>query len=304
MATASRQITENHSIATIKGLIETIAKNEDNLSKLFQAKESPVSKAQLIQEKNRQDAVRNTRVRLGLPLDPPTKATEKSNEPQTYTAAVNQLISELAKDSHTDSSEIRKYIDLQLSPSDLSKNLQDQLKTMENTPTTVWGIRMPILFQLQYAGREYQFPFSFVSGMLEVALAPIIIGWLGALYATRQRELLLIAKLDNYKQAFPYILNFLPVQFGNLQRIKRADRWILNFHCVLLSSFRSLVLLVLSTPMLIGFSYSLVEMNEIIQNGMSILLNIGYALAFIMFVQAAMLVLQEWFILKNKYFFE
>jgi hypothetical protein len=304
LATANRQISENRSADVLRGLIEQIAKDESRLSELFQAGELP-SKARLIQEVDAEDAKNNTRILLGLPPALPKK-TEELQEPQTYRAALTKIISDVVASARGRSTdyELNKYANFKISPAELQRKLQEQLQAIENTPTNVWGILTPSHFQLEYAGREYQFPFSFVSEVLEIILAPLIVGWLGAIYATRQRELLLIAKLENYKLAFPYILNFLPVQFTFSQQKNITHPWLLSFHLKLLASFRSLVLLVLSTPMLIGFSYSIRELSSVDPDGVPIAYWIGGVLSLIMMIQILILVLQEWLILKDKYFYE
>lgn len=198
LTTANRQFVEDYSTGAVTNLLDRLELEKPSLSFLFQAiTESPTPLTSRLSElTENQKLINETRKKLGLPPSSPPKPSKPLPKPQTYREALDNIVSELGKNHIDQRKELEKYIDPTKSPEDLIQVLHKQLKLLENKPSTVWGIETPRLLQLQYGGMDYKFPFGFVSSMLAIALAPLIVGWLGALYTTRQRELAMIAAID------------------------------------------------------------------------------------------------------------
>ena len=314
LTTANKQFSEDRSLDTVKSLLKLLETDETRLTNLFQNKlDDTLNATSLNNVLDREKEVNETRKMLGLPPAPPSKPSERPPEPRTYRGALENIITELDKNPFTQRAEVMKYVDPTKSPKELIQTLRDQLKAKEEAPATVWGIQTPRLFQLQYAGLDYKFPFGFVSSILEIALAPLIIGWFGALYATRQRELMLIAVIDDYKLAFPHILSFFPVIFQSIENqfknsrtnsTQIVNRKMMQLNRIILLLFRLFVILVIALPLLFGFTYSLFQLWAVVTNEVSYLFYTGVVMAAVMTIQVFGLVGQESVVLHHKYFYE
>lgn len=127
---------------------------------------------------------------------------------------------------------------------------------------------------------------------------------------TRQRELIHISDVEDYKVAFPHILNFLPVTFDKVEhRIKsrqspkfRAIARTINR--IAQSLLRSAVILLFTVPMVVGFAYSLYQLWEVEIDAFSMLFQIGAFLVMVMTIQSLKLIMQEWMFLHMKEFYE
>lgn len=312
LTTANRQLAEDRSVNAITSLLNQLESKEPQLTALFQIKaESPSLRLlQLSKSTERQKSINETRRKLGLPPSPPPEPSNMLPKQQTYKEALDTIVSELEKGSIAQRAELEKYVDSIKSPKELIQTLSQQRKLIEDIPTTVWGIQTPRILQLQYAGLDYKFPFGFISSMLAIALAPLIVGWLGALYMTRQRELILIAAMDDYKLAFPYILNILPVNFHTINsQFKKNNNtktqiFFRKINRFFVSAFRLFVLLIISLPMLLGFTYSLFQLWMVTANAIPYLFYIGIFMVLVMAIQILALVSQDLVFLHNKEFHE
>lgn len=245
-----------------------------------------------------------------MPPIPPPEPPKPRPKQLTYREALDGIVADLSKGSIVRRSEIEKYIDATQPPQELIKALQREKDLVESKPTSVWGIQTPRLLQVQYAGQDFRIPFGFLSAALAIALGPLIIGWLGALYMTRQRELINIAHIEDYKLAFPHLLNFLPVNFytfaqptesSQMQKIRTLTS---AFNRVSQGIFRSAVILLFSVPMVFGFMYSLTQLWEIEPDDFSSLFFLGVGLVLVMVIQSLVLLLQEWLFMRKKEFYE
>ena len=72
---------------------------------------------------------------------------------------------------------------------------------------------------------------------------------------------------------------------------------------IALSVFRSIVVLVITLPLMLGFAYSLIQLWAV-WYAASYLFYAGIFMWGVMFVQILALVLQEWTVLHNKEFYE
>ncbi|MBN9134167.1 MAG: hypothetical protein J0H48_12525 [Nitrosospira multiformis] len=311
LTTANKQFLEDHSVSTIAGLLKRLESEESRLADLFQAKSelntSPVPNNAKTRQK--EITVDQTRKLLGLPPRPFPNSPEVSPKITTYKEALEQIVNELGEKHLAHRLDFARYVDSTKQPNELILSLRQQLKTLEDAPTTVWGIQTPRILQVQYAGLDYKFPFGFLSSAVAIALAPLIVGWLGALYMTRQRELVMIANLEDYKLAFPHVLNALPVNFKihrELQLIKSRKDEIKNskINRTIHKICRTFVILLFTLPLLLGFIYSLVQLWEEESSLVSSLFYVAGLMVFVMTLQAIYLVLQEWIVLSKKQFYE
>lgn len=314
MATANKQIREDRHAMAITSLLGRLGTEESRLTELYQSKsESLSTRSPTVSAKEkREKAVSETREKLGLPPPAPKPEAPPSQEPVTYDEALGKIVLELRFQYPELSAEFaqHQYSDFATPPKKLIEALTEQKKVLDSSPTTVWGIQTPRLLQIQYAGIDYKFPFGFVSNTLAIVLAPMIVGWLGALTFTRQRELLIITSLDDYKLVFPHILNILPVNFIKIERLfqqtgtvkDRISRRKLNI--IFASIFRTFFILLITLPLVLGFLYSVFQLFDFDKDLGAIFVYIGLFMAVVMFFQTAYLAVQEWIFLHKKEFYE
>ena len=314
LITANSQLSRDQSAAAIIALQEKLTTEEQHLTTLFQSKLTPPKQeepaVESSQSKERARLVARTRQQLGLPEPPPPKPREPPIRPQkvpTYGETLDTIISEITQATHSPPEDLAKYRDVSKSPRDLIMALQRQKEIIESKPTAVWGIQTPRLFQLQYAGLDYKIPLGFLSTTLAVALAFLIVGWLGSVYMTRQRELLSISELDDYRLAFPHILNGIPVRFVRYESLwhpirKQRPKFEGVLNRVVSALIRTVILLFFSLSMVCAYIYSIYQLWIINAEEISILLiGVGF-LAAVMTIQTVALALQEFFALHGKEF--
>jgi hypothetical protein len=314
LTTASKQLSEDRAQAAVVALTDQLASKQESLTALFQLKPLPTSPGGRTpgDSAERSARVAETRRKLGLPDPPPTRPTAigpVAGTPKTYAEAINAIIIDIAKTTNSSTQDLAKFNDPSKSPAELLKAVAEQKATNEKTPTAVWGIQTPRLVQVQYAGLDYKVPFGFLSTVFAVALAPLIAGWLSAVYMTRQRELLLIADLMDYKDSFPHVLNFLPVRFTRYEWLTRKGLHARSIaeariNRVGNSLLRSVVVLLFAIPMVYAYCYTLFQLWQINAEQASAPLFVGIFLAFFMALQTLSLVGQEWIALHGKEFSE
>lgn len=312
VATANKQIREDRHAMAITSMLSRLESQEPRLTALYQSDSELLSarSATVSAESKREKAVIETRRKLGLPPSIP-KREVPSQEPATYREALDKIVFDLRLLHPELSMELAQdqYTDYTTPPKKLINVLREQNKALESSPTTVWGIQTPRLLQFQYAGTDYKFPFDFVSSALSIALAPMIVGWLGALTFTRQRELLIITSLEDYKLAFPHILNILPVNFVRIERLfqqtatakARISQRKLNI--IMAAVFRTFFILLITLPLAFCFSYSVVQLSDF-DKGLDAIFLSFFVAAFVMLLQSAYLAFQEWIFLHKKEFYE
>lgn len=272
---------------------------------------------------------------LGLPpadLEPPSPQQAPTPKLETYSDRVRDLINEVAILSGTPAEQLRGTTDFSKPPHEVVAALRERIASAAEKPVQVFGIQTSRLVPLQYGGLDYKIPASFLANVLQFALAPLVIGWLGSLYATRQRELRLIATIHDYKLAFPHILNYLPVIFLDLKRrfgtqegrvsreINRVRSAMLRrvalaisvalsqfghiFHRGVLLTFRWFVLILFAAPMVGFYAYSALTLWSSANHTFEFQYVVVATAIMVMLVQCIALLMQEWILLYGKEFLE
>jgi hypothetical protein len=306
LTTASKQLADDSATAAVTILEESIAQDRDHLLELFQQRNDPPARSAGPQTPARLKELSETRKKLGLPDPPPTPAQTTLPEPQKkYAHVLSELVIEATRKSKVpDSDLILKLVDFNASPDDLLKKLATRREALESKPTSLWGIETPRMLRLKYADQSYTVPYDVISILVMIPLQILILGWLTAVYMTRQRELIAIAELRDYKQAFPHILNFLPVDFGRLLPMKKVPKRTHQQNQVIMFIVRALVIVLFSLPMFLGFVYSFLTLWDLSGESPSLWFFLGGIAVVVMFVQIVGLVAQEFFLLRGKLFVE
>jgi hypothetical protein len=309
--TVNKQLKEDSTAASVALLEERIIHDKEHLTELFQHRNDPAPRAIAAPTPERIRALSETRKKLGLPELAPTPPAQPPlpESKERYADVLGKLVQDvIRKTKAADLPLILKLEDLTVSPDDLLKKVTDQRVLLEAKPASFWGIETPRALRLTYADQNYIVPYGVISILILIPLPILILGWLAAVYMTRQRELIIIAELRDYKQAFPHILNFLPVDFTRLfPKSKISKRDLAQTHRsnrIFLVIVRSTVIVMFCLPIVFGFAYSMSIAWELSGELASPLFAIG-ALAFVvMLFQVIVLVSQEAFLLRGKLFTE
>ena len=127
---------------------------------------------------------------------------------------------------------------------------------------------------------------------------------------TRQRELIMVAALEDYKLAFPHVLNLLPVTFHRINSElrstvsrKRQIKYSKNNRTTH-KICRTSVILLFALPLLLGFIYSLIQLWDAESLLVSSIFYAGSFIALVITIQTIFLVNQEWVVLHKKEFYE
>lgn len=250
-------------------------------------------------------AVQATRKKLGLPTE--TLRKPQSSKVETYQDELKGVVSKSSAESGVSVESLSQDISASMSPDQVMDAIRHRRDQLSKTPASIWGIETPLIVPLEYGAARYSIPASVIANSLLIAIAPLIIWWLGSFHLTRRRELIFIREEDNYRSLFPHILNILPIVYigapwatakeragRNNQRLQRVG---LQVTCSLMRSF---VIILVSWPMVAMYIYSAVQIIELQANPSVFELALAFAIGAWMFVQALSALLQEWIILWGK----
>ncbi|MDO8318793.1 hypothetical protein [Rhodoferax sp.] len=288
------------------GVAELISKFESNkahLEELFEAaRVVQVEKGNL----ERDARYSETRRRLGLP-----EPSIASNQPKaSYKGVVSELIAAVSNHSRASIEVAKHLIDAQKSPEEILATLRKHYQDILKKPINVWGIETPLIVPVQYGTAQYQVPTSFIANALLVGLAPLLIAWFGSLYVTRQRELMILRQVRDYKISFPHVLNILPIVLSSFpmfsgNRFKDAKVQSINraFSRLATGAVRSFILLLFIAPMGLILAYSAIQLVLVRQDLTWMELIVVSSTAICLLCQAIFLVAQEWIILWGKEYY-
>src|SRR5579871_2054325 len=185
LATAASVFSHERPIATLSALMARIGSDQQELQKTF------ASEAEIARQL---DVYADTRKRLGLPPQLPSKV-ELQKHP--YSQNLRRIVADVAAAVGASPQKVAELVDFTRPPEQILTSLKQRREQLQETPVRVWGIETPEQFAVEYGRVNYKIPASFLATALSIALAPLLIGWIGSVYVTRQRELLLIEKLDD-----------------------------------------------------------------------------------------------------------
>jgi hypothetical protein len=159
LATANLQISQDRSATALETLSKGIEGNLPKLEALFKSKNAMVSKVTPTSNSTTSTSkklrrVAWTRMMLGLPpKKEPDKAMQAPSHPEikTYEGMLDELVRNAAQTAGVDPNTLEQFRDSKKSPSEILKELNAAVATIEQKPTSVWGIKTPRLVKLQYA---------------------------------------------------------------------------------------------------------------------------------------------------------
>lgn len=312
-ATLSERLAADRPTESLKVMLAELENQKSQLLVLFQQKSQPPIEAKAVdlsQSVEREQRVAETRVLLGLPPEAPKELTtdETPTKTETYSDRLRDIVNKVAIQTQENPDDIMKSIDTKIDPSKMEVSLRALIADEARKPVQIWGIETPKQLSFQSVGYGYKFPPSFIAMVLGFALMLLSIGWLASIYLTRQRELLLVASQEDYKVAFPHILNIVPVNFNFVyQRMGIAqetiDKSSIGPKTIgMMLIFRWFVLLLYIVPVIWALAASMYSV--VLISGGNFILQLAVLIVFVivMSMQGLGLLAQEWAILKGKEF--
>ncbi|MBT3068898.1 hypothetical protein [Rhodoferax sp. U11-2br] len=279
-------------------VIEAVEKDRTELRRLFELQSRPI-----IPDTAREQRTAAMRQKLGLP-----PAERKNAAEETYKQRLENLLISLPRlwDLQAQLSEV---FDLKNSPEEILAKLRSVRASKIPDKGTILGIETPRLLVLQYGSADFRLSAQPLATGLLIALYPLCVVWIGSFYITRQRELLAMRQLADYKETFPHVLNFLVVDFSGfhrkigLQSSRKNVRFNLMLSAALTTSIRCLFLTMLVLPIIGGLAYSSFQLFDLLSPPMSIWIVTGAVFLFAASLSLS-LVVQEAIVLRGKQFYE
>ncbi len=223
-------------------------------------------------------------------------AKKKDGHPAPESFSRKALAEKIVKASVTagvEAERLEPYIDVSAAPVDIVRVLRERKSELLDHRASSGAMHLPSLFSVQAGGAAYRIPSSFIAGWLAIVLGPLIIGWLGALQITRQRERMLIARRDPAQHAFPHLLNMNRLwpgglRIGSIGRITPEQLRLANRAVVLCA--RTTLVGALVAPLIGAYAATLLNLGA----GHSFLLAVVEILAVaVMIAQATALAMTE-----------
>jgi hypothetical protein len=92
-------------------------------------------------------------------------------------------------------------------PQEISTDLRSKAKEILQTPASAYGISIPVLVDMPIGNSHVTSNLESIALISRIALAPVIILWLGNYLGTRYRELVVIAHTQSIMNIYPHLLN-------------------------------------------------------------------------------------------------
>lgn len=95
-------------------------------------------------------------------------------------------------------------------PQALLEGIKKQAAALEARPLALYGVELPEKATVSLVGTPIKMDLVTMVRVLQVALGPILLLWLGSLYNTRHRETLYIARMTDVTSLYPHLINVYP----------------------------------------------------------------------------------------------
>lgn len=144
------------------------------------------------------------------------------------------------------------------SPNDIAVDLRSRADGLNKTPLTAYGIVIPKEASVNLFVTDIKVDFLLMSRILQAVLLPVLLLWLGSLYATRYRESLLISKAESLAVIFPHIINLYPAfDMPSLRKHFPIAPYIRPISCFFYAVLRLGLLSIFLVPPVGAYLYSL-----------------------------------------------
>ncbi|WP_110950412.1 hypothetical protein [Pseudomonas bohemica] len=145
---------------------------------------------------------------------------------------------------------------LERDPSILIEDFRSVAADHRKQPIKMYGVEIPDFAVISLAGTKIQIAMANFIQALQVALAPIMLLWLGSLYHTRFREITAFKSHENILAVHPHVINVFPVGYYPDLRKKswfgsRAP-YFWSIYCFLIRTFLVLCFIAPATGFYVG----------------------------------------------------
>lgn len=145
-----------------------------------------------------------------------------------------------------------------IEPGKFEDQFTQKYEAIKNSPLVYKGIEIPQRTVINVFGTDIKIRLDSLLSSLQIALAPLLLLWLGSLYNTRYRETLVIEAAESITSLFPHIINIYPV--GTVHS-PRKKSWFAYALPVIISTLYSLMrislLFILIAPAIVAYLMSL-----------------------------------------------
>lgn len=148
------------------------------------------------------------------------------------------------------------------SPEEIISTLRKEANSIFQSPLHFWGVELPERATIEVLGTSVKVELMTFVRLLQVALAPIIILWLGSLYNTRYRESLLIGSAKRVTDIFPHVINIYPaVRYPEPRKRSYIQHHLPKVFAFLYAAMRVFLLTIFVAPSVFAYVFSLVLLD-------------------------------------------
>lgn len=148
--------------------------------------------------------------------------------------------------------------DLVQKPKKLIEIFISKSETLRKKPIKMYGVEIPDIATVSIIGTSIKIETPTFIQALQIALAPILLLWLGSLYHTRLREAISLKDVESILAVYPHVINVFPnVSYAEL---RKRSFW--KYHAPTISAsfyyiIRTSLLMTFIAPSVILYLYSL-----------------------------------------------
>ncbi len=107
------------------------------------------------------------------------------------------------------------------SPADIISKFQVEANTLNNSPLEYHDVEIPQKATLNLLGTDVKIGLMTFVRFIQIALAPLLLLWLGSLYATRFRESHMVGSASSLSEVFPHSINIYAT--GRLPQLRKRN---------------------------------------------------------------------------------
>jgi hypothetical protein len=107
------------------------------------------------------------------------------------------------------------------SPAEIITAFTDEAHELRKNKKLVFGIQLPEKAKISVLGTDFVIQSDVYVTLMQITLAPVLILWLGSIYVTRLREVILIHSAKHLSLLFPHLINLYPV--GKILELRKRS---------------------------------------------------------------------------------
>lgn len=157
---------------------------------------------------------------------------------------------------------------LKLPPHKIITDWRNEAEKLLRSPIQFWGIELPEKTKIDVFGTPIKIELMTLIWLLQLAISPIMVLWLGSLYQTRYRESLLIESAKAVSEIFPHVINSYPslhpiTDYSISRKRFRILQYFPYINSFLYTWWRVFLVTVFVAPSVIAYLYSVLILNSI-----------------------------------------